>query len=137
MSCQLDEQTVVLLVLWSLLRWERKVGLVTLEKMGINLDSFAQEVNQALCAAWEDARQRKCQAGLPGQKVVLVDFQPREQFLLAAQREAAHLSHNYVGSEHLLLAAIQMADPRLGAVLEKYAVTYERAKATILQLLHG
>jgi ATP-dependent Clp protease ATP-binding subunit ClpA len=135
MSGEVNGQTVIILVLWSLLRWERKVGLVALEKMGTNLDALATEVDQALVAACNDERQRKPRGLPPGQKVVLVDFQPPKELLHAAECEAIRLGHGYIGSEHLLLATINQAPPRLREVLQSHSVTHERATDAILQLL--
>jgi ATP-dependent Clp protease ATP-binding subunit ClpA len=141
-SMEISEQTITMLALWSLLRWERKVGLVVLERMGVEPDALAQEVNQALSAASEEIRQHggepKFQDLPSGQKARVVDFNtPLEPLLAAAEHEALALGHGYVGSEHLLLAAIQRACPRLRAVLEPRGVSYHRVKETVVATLEA
>jgi ATP-dependent Clp protease ATP-binding subunit ClpA len=134
---EINEQTVPMLALWSLLHWERKVGLVALERMGVALDALARDVDRVLIAACDEARHVIPKALPPGQKVILVDFQSPSQLLAAAEREAAKLGHEYVGSEHLLLATIAQACSRLRAVLEKHAVTHDRTREAILGLLRS
>ena len=48
MSSEVSEQTVNLLAHLAILRWERKVGLAALERMGVDIDSLARAVDMAL-----------------------------------------------------------------------------------------
>ena len=43
--------------------------------------------------------------------------------LAAARQEAARLGHDYIGSEHLLLALVRDTDPTLGTVLAAFSTT--------------
>jgi len=43
--------------------------------------------------------------------------------IAAARQEAARLGHDYIGSEHLLLALIRAPDPTLGTVLSAFSTT--------------
>jgi ATP-dependent Clp protease ATP-binding subunit ClpA len=52
--------------------------------------------------------------------------------LVQAQHEARGLGHNYIGCEHLLLAATRAAEPA-GAVLRDQGVTPERVEAEIVR----
>jgi ATP-dependent Clp protease ATP-binding subunit ClpA len=52
--------------------------------------------------------------------------------LVQAQHEARRLGHNYIGCEHLLLAATRAAEPA-GAVLRDQGVTPERVEAEIVR----
>jgi hypothetical protein len=52
--------------------------------------------------------------------------------LVEAQADARRLGHNYIGCEHLLLAAAATDEPA-GAVLRENGVTTERIKAEILR----
>jgi hypothetical protein len=52
--------------------------------------------------------------------------------LVQAQHEARRLGHNYIGCEHLLLAAAGLAEPA-GAVLREQGVTPERVEAEIVR----
>lgn len=49
-------------------------------------------------------------------------------FLAAARTEAARLQHDYVGTEHLLLALVQGADPSLQAILAAFSATPEQLR---------
>ena len=77
-TTEVTEQTVPMLALWSILRWERKVGLVALERMGVEVDALARDVDRALHAACAEIRR---QAGPPesqtlssDQRAIVVDF---------------------------------------------------------------
>ena len=54
--------------------------------------------------------------------------------LVQAQHEARRLGHNYIGCEHLLLAAARAAEPA-GAVLRDQGVTPERVEAEIVRIV--
>ena len=58
-----------LLALLAILRWERKVGVVALERMGVDIDAFAREVDQALAATCADIRQQSRAARVPDASV--------------------------------------------------------------------
>jgi ATP-dependent Clp protease ATP-binding subunit ClpC len=51
------------------------------------------------------------------------------------KQEAATLRHDYVGTEHLLLAIIRTADASLSPILAHSGVTYEMSRAAILNIL--
>ncbi|MBK6421771.1 MAG: calcium/proton exchanger [Gemmatimonadetes bacterium] len=52
-------------------------------------------------------------------------------FLAAARTEAARLQHDYVGTEHLLLALVQGAEPALLTVLGTFAATPDQLRERI------
>ena len=54
--------------------------------------------------------------------------------LVQAQKDARRLGHNYIGCEHLLLAATEAAEPA-AAVLRDHGVTPERVEAEILRTI--
>jgi len=56
------------------------------------------------------------------------------QVVVQAQEEARRLGHNYIGSEHLLLAAAAASEPA-GEVLRDHGVTPERVEAEILRII--
>jgi ATP-dependent Clp protease ATP-binding subunit ClpA len=57
--------------------------------------------------------------------------------VVQAQADARRLGHNYIGCEHLLLAAAAAAEPA-GAVLRDQGVTPERIEAALLRTVgHG
>lgn len=133
MSSEVTEQTVPMLALWSVLRWERKVGLVALERNGVNVDALACDVDRAIDAACGDFRRAN---GPPQVCGVVVDFlAPLAPLLETAERESLSLGHDWVGSEHLVLALIRIADLRLKRVLEQHGVAYDAVRKSILEIL--
>jgi ATP-dependent Clp protease ATP-binding subunit ClpA len=56
------------------------------------------------------------------------------QIVVEAQHEARRLGHNYIGCEHLLLAATKTDEPA-SAVLRDQGVTPERVEAEILRVI--
>jgi ATP-dependent Clp protease ATP-binding subunit ClpA len=54
--------------------------------------------------------------------------------VVQAQEDARRLGHNYIGCEHLLLAAAATGEPA-GAVLRDQGVTHERVEAEILRII--
>jgi ATP-dependent Clp protease ATP-binding subunit ClpA len=156
--CAVDEQTVVMLALWSVLLWERKLGLAAIEEAGINrfdlvrgLDQLLQEKASELPETYD-----KQQAGLLDKQQAIVvlshqsiiaagwtshpdgtrDFEDLlEPVLQQAAREAKDLGHDYIGSEHLVLAILKLAVPPLQTLLQKHAVAYEPVRNAVVRLL--
>ena len=56
------------------------------------------------------------------------------QVVVRAQEDARRLGHNYIGCEHLLLAAAEAGEPA-GVVLRDQGVTPERVEAEILRTI--
>ena len=140
MVTELTEETVPMLCLWTLLRWERKVGLVALDRTGVDLNALAHDVDEALDAACADiekqAGPRKFQTLAFGHgSIIIDDRKPLIPLLAEAEHESVGLGHTWVGSEHLLLAIIKLADPRLRALLERYHVEYEAVRQAIVHIL--
>jgi ATP-dependent Clp protease ATP-binding subunit ClpA len=142
MPDQMTTEAVAMLALWSLLRWERKVGLVALEKVGVEIEALARDVNRAMDATSAEIRRH---AGPPkfrvlpsGRRAVVVDFNtPLQPLLTAAEHEALSLVHSWVGTEHLLLAAVQLGGPRLGEVLERHGVGDTRLQQAVQDVLRS
>jgi len=142
MSAEVTEQSINMLALLALLRWERKVGLAALERMNVNVDSLARRVDQTLSTLCHDIRR---QAGPPqyqtlpsGQRALVVDFDtPLEPLLASAEAEALWMDHTYIGTEHLLLGVIRRSCPRLREVLQEHGITYVRVKGIIIEVLRG
>ncbi len=142
MSTAATEQTVPMLALWSILRWERKVGLVALERMGVEVDVVARDVDHALRAASTKFRRQmgppKLQTLPSGQRGIVVDHDaPLAPLLASAEHEALGLNHSYVGTEHLLLAIVQLADTRLREVLDRHRIVYDRVREAVVEVLQS
>ena len=138
-----DGASIVMLALWSVLLWERKVGLVALERSGADRFDLAPGLDRLL-----EEKASEHPVAFDKQRGVLVlvktgrpydgwDFEALlEPLLRQAEREANGLGHNYVGSEHLVLAIVQLADPALRALLQQHGVSHEQVKEAVVSLLH-
>jgi ATP-dependent Clp protease ATP-binding subunit ClpA len=60
--------------------------------------------------------------------------EPARQLVVRAQKEALVLQHDYVGTEHLLIAATQV-DERVTAALAGLGVTTESARAQVTRMV--
>jgi len=129
---QLDDTSVPALALWTLIRWERKVGLAALEKMHVDLDGLAHKLDELLSQKAEENPPRRSK---DGRTIIWDSSGPLEPLLDQAEIEARTLQHNYVGSEHLLLAIITKAETQLSSILDAHLISYETAQKTILELL--
>lgn len=128
-STEITEQTILMQALWSVLRWERKVGLVALDRIGVDTDALARDVDRELL---------KLRTLSSGHCSLVMDIETSIiPLLAAAEHEALELGHNWVGSEHLLLAIVRLADPSLCEVLERHRIVYNEVRLMVLDLLHS
>jgi len=145
-----DAASYAVLLLWTLIRWERKVGLVALERMGVDLERLARELDGILSRKADenpivinghtgdivnertgDIVYKRANRGFIG-----ADYDAISQPLLGhAKQKAREMGHDYVGSEHLLLAIVEVADPELNRVLDSHLMTETNVRETILDLL--
>jgi ATP-dependent Clp protease ATP-binding subunit ClpC len=54
----------------------------------------------------------------------------------SAVQEARALGHNYVGTEHLVLALCRTADEVVVSLFRMFEITPERFRPTLLKVLH-
>ena len=151
----------VLLTFWTLLRWERKVGIVALERLRVSLAVLEQDVNSKLNARREETSklvQRQLrdqyfeQVGpsdqLDRDKLRLAVgplFQQAQAILKArildlltqAKAESDALEHTWVGTEHVLLAICKLADDGLAAILKKHGIDHDAAVTAIIGIMSG
>lgn len=139
-----NQQAYVTLILWSLIRWERTVGFVSLERLGVDLDQLGRQLDTILTQRANDdpvvySRSRNC----------LIFKKTGEQYhewdeavvaeplICQAERESRSLKHDYVGTEHLLLAIIRNADFELRQILDSHLANDENVRAMIREILHS
>ena len=137
-----DGSSIVLLALWSLLLWERKIGRVALERTGVDPFELARGVDLLLTekarehpVAYDQQQQilALAKSGEPDQHW---DFEALlEPLLQQAEHEALELGHNYPGSEHLVLAIARNTSPSLSALLHEYGISHEDIRVEVLTLL--
>jgi hypothetical protein len=134
----LDESSAGMLLLWTLIRWERRFPLTLLEDMNIGLWSFTRVLDQLI----EQEKLRKSAENNPS--AVTNPDDPKAGYLLhdlidrwlrRAEEQSRGLGHSFLGAEHLLLALIAGADTSWSLILAGYGLDYERLKNAVLQAL--
>ena len=134
----LDESSVGMLLLWTLIRWEHRFPLTALEEMGVDIWALTRDVDQLL---ENDKIQKPGEISPapakgpndPNPVILLRDM--TNLWLERAEDEARNLGHNFLGAEHLLLALVAGADPSWSPLFARYGIDHERLKNTVLQAL--
>jgi len=136
----LDSGSIAALALWSLIRWERKVALSVLDRMGIDLGQLADGLDSFLAqVARENPRPGAEGAPRPsgrGGQMAYFEAEPLlNAFLDRASFEARQLEHDYVGSEHLLLAVLRALEGEPSSLREGVLPPYESVREAIVEFL--
>jgi ATP-dependent Clp protease ATP-binding subunit ClpA len=136
---ELTEATAEMLAILSMLRWERKLGKAAMERLVEDCDALARELDGTIARVGKDERRPdgpQVETLPSGQASIVVDMGPPLKKLLdQAERESQALGQNWVGTEHLMLAAIHSECPELREVLRRYGVDYDKVKQAILDLI--
>ena len=99
------------------------VGAKALESLGVGAEALRAAVAEIV-----EPREQSPSAHIP--------FTPRaKQVLRLSLAEALRFGHNYIGTEHLLLALIQERNGVAGQVLAAAGADLERARAEVTRLL--
>jgi len=99
------------------------VGAKALESLGVGAQALRDAVEEIV-----QPREQSPPTHIP--------FTPRsKQVLRLSLAEAARFGHNYIGTEHLLLALIQERNGVAGQVLAAAGADLERARAEVTRLL--
>ena len=110
-------------VLLGLLREEEGVGAKVLANLGVSLNKARSAVEFII------GRGEKPSTGEIG-------LTPRAKRVIElAIDEARHLSHNYIGTEHLLLGLLREGEGVASDVLDSFGITLERARAETLRVI--
>jgi ATP-dependent Clp protease ATP-binding subunit ClpC len=98
-----------------------------LESMGIGLDAMRVAVEGVI---------GRGERTLPESEHI--PFTPRSKKVLELSlREARELGHNYIGTEHILLALLREGDGVAAQVLVAAGVSLDRARQRVTELLSG
>src|SRR5256884_1265752 len=112
-------------ILLGLIHEGEGVAAKALESLGISLDAVRQQVEEII-GQGQQAPSRH------------IPFTPRaKKELELSLREALHLGHNYIGTEHILLGLIREGDGVAAPVLVKLGADLDRVRQQVLQLLSG
>lgn len=111
-------------ILMGLLREEDSVAIKILKNLNIDLGELRKEVER---------RSRQ------GANTLLLDISPNpdkyQKIIDYSKEEAKRLKHNYVGTEHILLALLRDNNNIAGAALANFSVNYSVIKGEILRIL--
>jgi hypothetical protein len=136
----LDESSVGMLLLWTLVRWERRFPLSLLEEMDIDIWAFTRDIDNLL--------NRKKLHQVKGNENFPMDWMKdfssmqllqklTDLWLQRAELVAQDCKHPFLGAEHLLLALVAGADPSWAALFPKNGIDYERLKNLTIQALES
>lgn len=106
------------LVLWSLLRWEKRPGTEILLRCGARLQVLETTTDALLREHTSDP---PCD---------VMDFARISEVVRESERQAQQLGHNYVGTEHLVLA-LCACDPDVARLFEEQGVTDDGLRAAL------
>jgi Clp amino terminal domain, pathogenicity island component/UvrB/uvrC motif len=111
-------------ILLGLIREGEGVAAEALKSLGISLDPVRQQVEEIIGRG-----QEPLQGHIP--------FTPRAKKVLELSlREALQLSHNYIGTEHILLGLIREGDGVAAQVLVRLGADLNRVRQQVIQLLN-
>ena len=112
-------------ILLGLIHEGEGVAAMALESLGISLEAVRAQVEEIIGQ---------------GQRVPTghIPFTPRAKKVLELSlREATQLSHNYIGTEHILLGLIREGEGVAAQVLVKLGAELSRVRQQVIQLLSG
>jgi ATP-dependent Clp protease ATP-binding subunit ClpC len=112
-------------ILLGLIHEGEGVAAKALESLGISLEGVRQQVEEII------GQGQQAPSGH-------IPFTPRAKKVLELSlREALHLGHNYLGTEHILLGLIREGEGVAAQVLVKLGADLNRVRQQVIQLLSG
>jgi ATP-dependent Clp protease ATP-binding subunit ClpA len=125
------------LTLLTLLRSEINVAQATLKEMQVDLAGLEKRLNGLLdqCDRVVSCSQKQ------GDEALAHSYEEASatiwDLIERGKGEAASLKHEYIGTEHLLLAIIRRPNASLASILAHFGVTYLVAKDAVLKILYA
>lgn len=111
-------------ILLGLLREEDSVAIKILKNLQVDLKELKKEIERR-------AKQ--------GSGALLLELSPNpdkyQKIIDYSKEEARRLKHNYVGTEHILLALLRDSNNIVGATLAQFQINYSVIKGEILRIL--
>src|SRR5215831_17779700 len=112
-------------ILLGLIREGEGVAAKALESLGISLEAVREQVEEIIGQG-----QQAGPAHIP--------FTPRAKKVLElSKREALHLGHHYIGTEHILLGVIREGEGPAVQVLINLGGDLDRVRQQVIEVLHG
>jgi ATP-dependent Clp protease ATP-binding subunit ClpC len=112
-------------ILLGLIHEGEGVAAQALDALGISLPDARRDIEEII---------GKGQAAPKGH----IPFTPRAKKVLELSlREALQLSHNYIGTEHILLGLVREGEGVAAQVLQKRGADLNRVRQAVIQLLSG
>ena len=108
----------------------RKVGKCALEQLRLDMSSLFRRTEEHLRLRMRGKTQVTDNSELERSRTAML-----KPLLDTAAEESRKLGHNWIGTEHLLLAAVKMADPDLQAIFEAQSLSYAAIRARIIEML--
>jgi ATP-dependent Clp protease ATP-binding subunit ClpC len=112
-------------ILLGLIHEGEGVAAKALESLGISLEAVRQQVEEIIGQG-----QQAPEGHIP--------FTPRAKKVLELSlRESLQLGHNYIGTEHILLALLREGEGVAAQTLVRLGADLNRVRQQVIQLLHG
>ena len=112
-------------ILLGLIHEGEGVAAKTLESLGISLEAVRHQVEEIIGQG-----QHASSGHIP--------FTPRAKKVLELSlRESLQLGHNYIGTEHILLAMLREGEGVAAQIMVKLGPDLNRVRQQVIQLLHG
>src|SRR5690242_2014292 len=112
-------------ILLGLIHEGEGVAAKALESLGISLEAVRQQVEEII------GQGQQAPSGH-------IPFTPRAKKVLELSlRESLQLGHNYIGTEHILLAMLREGEGVAAQILVKLGADLNRVRQQVIQLLHG
>jgi ATP-dependent Clp protease ATP-binding subunit ClpC len=100
------------------------VAAKALDRMGVSLEQVRRDVTAIVGSSARPAPQGH------------IPFTPKAKKVMELSlREAIGLGHNYIGTEHILLALVRQGDGVAAGVLREHGLGLERVRDTVVELL--
>ena len=112
-------------ILLGLVHEGQGVAAKALQSLGISLEAVRQQVEQIIGRGQQEPSGH-------------IPFTPRAKKVLELSlREAHHLGHDYIGTEHILLGLIREGEGVAAQVLVRLGADLNRVRQQVIGLLHG
>ena len=112
-----------LMILWTMLRWEKRLAVAILEACGVDLDLFERDVE--FCLGVREACRPMVELVSDGLVAIVRD----------AAAQASSLGADYLGAEHILLALLASDNKEAQELWARHRLTYRNYRAELLRIL--